>query len=354
MELALYDAEGGYYASGRAKIGRQGDFFTNVSVSPLFGRILASQFHEMWSRLGKPPRFALVEQGANDGQLALDVLSAMDREMREAVEYWIIEPFSALRHRQAHTLKPLEPRVRWVDNLDAMAAFDGIHFSNELVDAFPFHLIRSNGDHWEELCVSTREDQLAFSPCRPARVLDDWLKDLPQRAAGTIAELRPSAGDWIHALARRMGKGFVLIIDYGFARDKLLAPHRTEGTFCCYRAHRRDSRPLEDPGEKDISAHVDFTALAEAARQAGFRIEGFTDQHHYLVGASQELLAELNGPPNALSQKSLRALQTLLHPESMGTQFHYLALSKGLDAAPGLSGFKFARNPYKELFAELA
>jgi SAM-dependent MidA family methyltransferase len=109
---------------------------------------------------------------------------------------------------------------------------------------------------------------------------------------------------------------------------------------------------LEDPGEKDISAHVDFTAVAEAALAAGFRIEGFADQHHYLVGASRDLLAKVSNSPNELSQKSLRALQTLLHPESMGTQFRYLVLSKGVALAPPLSGFEFARDAQQQLFAE--
>ena len=149
-----------------------------------------------------------------------------------------------------------------------------------------------------------------------------------------------------------MNKGFVLIVDYGFPRFELLAPHRTNGTFSCYRAHRRDSRPLEDPGEKDIAAHVDFTALGEAALAAGFRIEGFADQHHYLVGASHDFLAKTSHPPDELSQKNLRGLQTLLHPESMGTQFHYLVLSKGVALAT-LSGFKFARDVRKQLFAEV-
>jgi SAM-dependent MidA family methyltransferase len=352
MEVALYDPESGYYASGRARIGKKGDFFTNVSVGATFGQILASQFGEMWCRLGRPARFALVEQGANDGQLALDILSAVASEILEAVEYWIIEPFPALRRLQEKKLQNLEARVNWVDDLKTLPVFDGIHLSNELIDSFPFHLLRSNGSVWEELCVSADEDRLAFEVARPSTVLAGVLKALPPRPAGTIAELRPVACDWIRALAGRMNKGFVLIIDYGFPRFELLAPHRTNGTFCCYRAHRRDSRPLEDPGEKDISAHVDFTALAEAALAAGFRLEGFADQHHYLVGASHELFAKVSNPPDELSQKSLRALQTLLHPESMGTQFHYLALSKGVALAPPLSGFKFARHAQQQLLPD--
>jgi SAM-dependent MidA family methyltransferase len=350
MELALYDPEGGYYASGRARIGKHGDFFTNVSVGPVFGQILASQFREMWSGLGKPERFTLVEQGANDGQLALDILGAMARELLERIDYWIIEPFPALRRLQEKKLENVEAKVKWVDDLNALPVFDGIHLSNELIDSFPFHLMRSNGSGWEELRVSSDEDRLVFKVAYPSSVLTDALKTLPQRPAGTIAELRPTTSGWIHALAGRVNKGFVFIVDYGFPRFELLAPHRKNGTFCCYRAHRRDSQPLEDPGEKDISAHVDFTALAEAALAAGFGIEGFADQHHYLVGASHDLFAKVSHPPDEVSQKSLRALQTLLHPESMGTQFHYLALSKGVTLAPPLSGFRFARDAQSELF----
>jgi SAM-dependent MidA family methyltransferase len=350
MEIALYDPEAGYYASGRAMIGKHGDFFTNVSVGPVFGQILANQIGEMWSRLGKPARFALIEQGANDGQLALDILRAMTSEILKTVEYWIVEPFPALRRLQEKKFENLEAKVKWVDDLDALPVFEGIHLSNELIDSLPFHLIRSNGNGWQELCVSSDEDRLGLEVACPSSAIADALEALPSRPAGTIAELRPAACDWIHALASRVNKGFVLIVDYGFPRFELLAPHRTNGTFCCYRAHRCDSEPLEDPGEKDISAHVDFTALAEAALAAGFRIEGFADQHHYLVGASHDLFAKVSHPPDEVSQKSLRALQTLLHPESMGTQFHYLALSKGVTLAPPLSGFTFARDAQSELF----
>ena len=259
------------------------------------------------------------------------------------------QPCGSFKSRSWKTLKG---KVKWVDDLNTLPVFDGIHFSNELVDSFPFHLIRSNGTGWDELCVSTDADRFVFEVARPSTVIADALQSLPARPAGTIAELRPAACDWVHALAERMNKGFVLIVDYGFPRVELLAPHRTNGTFSCYRAHRRDSRPLEDPGEKDISAHVDFTALGEAALAAGFRIEGFADQHHYLVGASHDFLEKTSHPPDELSQKNLRALQTLLHPESMGTQFHYLALSKGV-ALAALSGFKFARDAGKQLFAEV-
>ena len=153
------------------------------------------------------------------------------------------------------------------------------------------------GQEWEELRVAARGDRLVFEVGEPERRLAGQVRAPPPRAKGTIAELRPAALAWIHKIASRLRNGFVLVIDYGFSREKLLSPYRTKGTFSCYRAHRRDARPLDGSGEKDITAHVDFTALAGSAVDAGFRIEGYADQHHYLVGASQDLLKELDRPP---------------------------------------------------------
>jgi SAM-dependent MidA family methyltransferase len=352
MDLALYDPSVGYYASGRARIGKRGDFFTNVSVGPVFGNILAGQVREMWLRMGRPTRLALVEQGANDGQLAVDILSSLDQEVLAATDYWIVEPFPVLRRLQEQTLRAFAT-VQWAESLERLPVFDGVHISNELVDAIPFHLLRSKGETWEELGITARHDRLVFSVGKPESLIVDQVSALPPRIKGTIAELRPAVRPWIHALARKLRSGFVLIIDYGFSREQLLAPHRTTGTFACYRAHRRDDQPLDEPGEKDITAHVDFTALAEVALDAGFRIEGYTDQHHFLVGASENLLKRLDHPPDSASKKTLRSLGTLLHPESMGTQFRYLALSKAVDTEPLLSGFRFARDPHKELFPRI-
>ena len=352
MDVALYDPRVGYYASAGAEIGKRGDFFTNVSVGPIFGKILARQFREMWLRLGRPCRFSLVEQGANDGQLALDILSTLDKQILTGAEYWIVEPLANLRRKQAGTLRVFKTIVHWVEDVADLPLFDGVHFSNELVDALPFHLVRSRGNgDWEELYVTAREDRLSFGVSEPQPLLSELLKNLPRRAKGTMVELRPAASAWMRSVGGRLRAGFVLVIDYGFSRRELLSPYRTEGTFACYRSHRRDFCPLDEPGEKDITAHVDFTTLAAVALNEGLRLEGYTDQHHFLVGAAQDLLKEFDPPLDAAAQKTLRALRTLLHPESMGTQFRYLALSKGVDSSPPLSGFQFSRDPHRELFS---
>jgi SAM-dependent MidA family methyltransferase len=346
LELALYHPEFGYYTSGRARIGRKGDFYTNVSVGPAFGRVLADQFGEMWENLGRPGAFGIVEQGANDGALAADILTALPDDC--PAEYHIIEPVAVLREAQQAKLEPLGRKVFWHDSLNALPPFTGVHFSNELIDALPFHLLRSTGSSWEELKVAQGEEGFVFQPAPPS--LD--ISVLPPRPSGYVAELRPAAGAWLGELAAKLQAGYILIADYGFSATDLYAHHRTEGTFSCYRAHQRDAKPLETPGEKDITAHVDFTALARTAEGAGLQWEGFTDQHHFLVGAAQNFLHSLTGPPDAARQKQLRELQTLLHPETMGTQFHYLAFSRGVHERRPLSGFRYARTDQKTLLVQ--
>ncbi len=339
MELALYHPALGYYASGQAQVGRAGDFYTNVSVGPVFGRVLAGQFREMWQNLGQPPDFVIVEQGAHDGQFAADVLSTLDFP----AGYWIVEPSDALCAKQKERLAAHGSLVRWFSGLESLPVFTGVHFSNELVDALPFHLVRSTGQDWEELFVDYRDDAFVFTPAEPSLQIKADCDALPPRATDYVTELRPAAADWVRAVAGKLQRGYLLAVDYGFSREQLLAEHRTEGTYSCYRGHRRDARPLEDVGEKDITAHVDFTALCEAATSVGLQREGWTDQHHFMVGAAEDLMRTIGAPTDAAAQKTLRGLQTLLHPASMGTQFSYLAFSKDTTKGAPLSGFRYAR-----------
>lgn len=341
MDLALYHPTLGYYTSGTAQIGRKGDFYTNVSVGPVFGRVLASQFEEMWERLGRPTEFIIVEQGAHEGHLASDILAAATEPFATALHYRIVEPSSSLRTRQQELLKGRP--VKWYTDMAELPPFCGVHFSNELVDALPFHIVESQGDDWAELYVSSEDEGFTFVRKDFSPAIAPQKAQLTTRAAGTLAELRPLAHRWLDIVADRLTAGFILLVDYGFPRDQLLSPHRTRGTFACFQKHRRDDDVLASPGEKDITAHVDFTSLAEHARTIGLHREGFTDQHHFIIGSGEPLLRSLEGriaEPEA--RKTLRAMQTLLHPESMGTQFHYLGFSKD---APGetLRGFRYER-----------
>lgn len=346
MEQALYHPELGYYGSGQGQIGRRGDYFTNVSVGPLFGRLLAGQFAEMWEVLGRPGDFAIVEQGAHHGDFARDVLSAAREQAPEffsALRYRIMEPFPILHQRQMETLAGLGGKVTWEKSLADLKPFCGVHFSNELLDAMPMHLVSRQADsaEWREQCVAESGDGFAFV-ARPIGEgnLRRQLPKIPRNLPSPYeTEINLATLEWVETIARKLAHGFVLAVDYGYARDQFYAPERTSGTLQCYAEHRRVSSPLQAVGHTDITAHVDWTSVAERAEECGLTLTGFTDQHHFITG----LLSQR--PPR---QSERRALQTLLHPELLGTRFQFLALGKDAPANL-LTGFSFARDPRRAL-----
>lgn len=313
MARALYDPEHGYYASGRARIGRKGDYFTSVSVGPLFGALLARQFAEVWEKLGRPEDFTLVEQGAHDGTLAADVLAALPPGMPARLT--IVEPFAHWRALQRTKLAAHD--VRWVESVHALEPFTGIHYSNELLDAYPVHLVHRVDGVLRERAVALEGGRFVFTDLP---LSDPHLHE---------SETNLAALDWLRTLAPKLTRGLVLIIDYGYTR---LDP-RTD-TLEAIAAHRRVD-PLASPGEADITAHVAFSALAAAT---DLDVLGFTDQHHFLVALSRLHFAE-GTPPDP---RDARAFQALAHPTMLGRTFKALALGRGLDAQ--LTGFAFARD----------
>jgi SAM-dependent MidA family methyltransferase len=318
MQQALYHPEHGYYSSGRCAIGREGDYFTNVSVGPLFGQLMRAQFAEIWVQLGKINNFAIVEQGAHDGQFARDFLqSAQSRapEFFEAVDYRIIEPFPILRERQSQMLEPFRNKVEWRDSLEP---FTGVHFSNELLDAMPVHLI---SDGVEKL-VGLKDDRFVFIE-RP----------LSNTAFNQVAL------DWIDNLAANLKRGYAIVIDYGHWGDEFQEGVQIRAQ------HRHLDSPFEEIGQADITMHVDWTSIARRAEANGLRVTGFADQHHFLTGIVSEFW-DSGQLPLLDSPKAKRAVQTLLHPEMLGRAFQVLALAKNVSiGTPPLAGFKFARGP---------
>jgi len=320
MQQVLYHPEHGYYSSGRCVIGRKGDYFTNVSVGPLFGQLLASQFSEIWERLGKTNDFVIVEQGAHDGQFALDVLEFAQKRLPEffdALRYRIIEPFPILEQQQRRKLEAFGDKVKWPDSLEP---FTGIHFSNELLDATPVRLI-NNGT---EKLVGLDGDKFVFVE----RPVDKTV-------------FNQAALECIDQIVANLQRGYVIAIDYGFLDEEF-------GRNVQVRArHQNLDSPFEQIGYADITTFVHWGSIAERAQANGLRVAGFTDQHHFLTGIiskfesgdrGQSILAE--------SRKAKRELQTLLHPEMLGRAFQVLALAKNVEVeATPLAGFKFARHP---------
>lgn len=347
MEQALYHPEFGYYSSGRCAIGRRGDYFTNVSVGPLFGRLLAAQFIEMWEALGRPVDFVIVEQGAHQGDFARDVLEALRERAQDlfsTLRYWIVEPFPILRERQEEALRDFSEKVIWKKSLADLEPFCGIHFSNEFLDAMPVHLISHTEAGWQERYVVETGDGFGFLT---APIIDLELRRHLEKIQGAAAtyetEVNLAALRWVESLAQKLKRGFVLTADYGYSRDEFYAPERSNGTLQCYAHHQVIRSPLRDIGEIDITAHVDWTSLAERAEAHGLCVAGFTDQHHFATGIVATLIpGEFDAPADA---KTRRAMQTLLHPELLGRTFQFLALAKGIAPSPQSGGFKFARDP---------
>ena len=339
MELALYDLQDGYYASGRAIVGRSGDFFTNASIGAVYGEILADQFLEIWNILGQPSDFTIVEQGANDGSLTMDIIDSLANTPLANARHYIIEPFVELQKKQSVLLSG--NNVTWVNSPEELPAFTGVHFSNELFDALPVNLVRSCSGRWHEIFVSHSEAGFFFENAEhPLET------SLPERVDGFTTELRCGQRELLSSLHQKMSTGFVLAVDYGMDRNELLAPHRSKGTLACYYKHHRDDKPLEFPGLKDITAHVDFSSHAEDAADVGFELRGFTDQHHFVIGAATQLLHSLNSKPlDAATSKKLRSLRMLFHPETMGTQFKAILFSKNVPVESLPSGFQYARDP---------
>src|SRR5438445_6359991 len=345
MELALYHPDRGYYASGRANIGRRGDFFTNVSVGSLFGRLLASQFAEIWEKLGRPRDFKIVEQGAHDGVFAADALSALRQSAGDcfaATSYCMIEPFPIWRERQQKKLREFAKKTSWVALVDEIAPFVGIHFSNELFDSLPVHLIVSGGvakgaTVWNEKFVTVAADDFAFATGNVGRsgLQLDHLGFFP---AGFETEVNLAAPKLMSGIAAKLLRGVILTIDYGFSRTEFYSLPRSQGSLQVRANQKKLSSPFQQIGLADISTHVEWTSLAEAAQVSGATPLGFTDQHHFLTG-----IIFISFPEADFDASEKRALQTLLHPEMLGRNFQALALGK--DFRETLSAFHFARDP---------
>jgi len=358
MEQALYHPEHGYYSAPRTRIGKAGDFNTNVSTGKTFGQILAAQIVEMWVALGGPRNFNIIEQGAEDGQLATDILGAIENPPDPAIEfaYTIVEPLAAKRAEQQSRLNSRFPgKVRWVANVGDLEAINGVFISNELVDAMPVHLLEYRESGWYELYVTCTEQNFAFvsSPILSPG-LADALKKLPSPVNTPYrTEVNLGGVRWIGEIGSRLQNGFVLMVDYGYSRDEYYKPERTGGTLACYSRHRRSFNPLENPGGVDMTAHADFTSLAESAERAGLHVAGYTDQHHFMVGATESYLLQIereNGRSGLqpYHHRFLGKLKTLMHPANMGMAFKYLLLATSTELrAP--SGFKYAREPRRAL-----
>jgi len=350
METALYHPGSGYYAKlgGPSPIGRSGDFFTSVSVGPLFGDLLARQFFQMWQLLGNPNPFWIIEQGAHDGQLACDILDWCRSETPaffDALRYGIVQSAGAASIHQKCAPEPsLISRMTWFENLEALAVDKpvGVFFSNELVDAFPVRSITYRSGKWLEQHVDVKDDVLGWIdlPIDDAELTQAIHALSVPAVEGYTTEINFPARRWIAEVGRALHRGYVLTIDYGYPASLYYADFRVHGTLTAFVKHHSIDDVLAEPGMRDITAHVDFTALAQAGEKAGLATLGFLDQQRFLMGVAQDELSGAGGPKVKI-QESLGAWNTLTHPEHLGANF--FALLQGKNAPSTLDGLRFAR-----------
>ncbi len=368
MEIALYDPEHGYYGSGRAKIGSDGDFQTAVSVGPLFGALLARQFVQMWERQGTPSEWTLVEQGAFDGQLAADVLSGLQTfapDCLKATTLRLVEPLPRLREKQLETLRCFGDRVAWHPDIESLPQFCGIHYSNELLDAFPVHRLQRKDKGWREWRVDTDGTALFWVETQiedPA--VHRAAERFGQREVGAFAEVCTGYTPHLRAVGSKLQSGWMLALDYGMSEAELALPIRRDGTLSSYRKQRRVADLLGRPGEQDLTSHVNFSALALEAQALGWTLEGYTEQYRFFTGLAPLHFRDAIAPLTAEEQRRLLSFRTLTHPQLMGFQFKAFCLRQQVGresfdngaaavvGGPLLSGFGLAKDSAGILFGE--
>ena len=330
MDLALYAPGLGYYAAGAAKLGPAGDFVTAPEMTPLFATALATQVAAI---LDATARREIVELGGGSGRLAADLLAALAARHALPSRYSILEVSSDLRERQRRTLERsaaahLE-RVTWIDALPE--TIDGALIANEVLDAIPVDLVARRGGRYVERGVTWDEGRGHFAWTeRPAdaRSVERAARRFPP-AGDYLSEFNPAAEALVADVGRRFVAGAALFIDYGFPAAEYYHPQRNEGTLMCHYRHRAHGDPFVWPGLTDITAHVDFTAIAEAGERGALTVAGFTAQAPFLMGCGILDALAATGPPEAIAYlRASSSVQKLLSPSEMGELFKVLALTK--------------------------
>ena len=333
MALALYAPGLGYYARGHTVFGALpadgSDFITAPELSPLFGQALARQVAQA---LQAADATQVVEFGAGTGALAAQLLQTLGPQVQR---YSIVDLSGTLRARQAQRLAPWGDRVQWLDHWPD--AIEGVVVGNEVLDAMPVQLLHWDGQQWFERGVVAADAAAdAAAGASPGACSWAWAdRPTPLRppveggfVPGTVTEIHPQAEAFVRSLAQHLVRGAAFFIDYGFPEAEYYHPQRSGGTLMCHRAHLADSNPLLDVGDKDITAHVNFSGLALAAQDAGLQVLGYTSQARFLINC---------GLPALLQGADVRTManaQKLLAEHEMGELFKVLALARGVVLDP--------------------
>ena len=375
MELALYHPELGYYARAARRSGRTGDFFTSVDVGPLFGELLATQLAEMaeilHSQFGSQNSFDLVEAGAGNGRLSADILVAARARASgfyDSIRLHLSEVSPRARAAHASTLGDHAGRLVWSDAA-LPGSFEGVLIANELLDALPVHQVVMREGGLREVYVSGRpaigtEDLALTEGPVSTRALHEYLERLGvELQPGWRVEINLRAVQWVREAARRLRRGFIIVIDYGHEARELYSPTHAAGTLTTFSRHQSTGPEspgvpawLQSPGNQDITAHVDFTSVRAAAEAEGLQTLGFMDQTYFLLGllppefgsressASRQSMGGGSSIGNRQSisnqQSAISSLKTLILPGGLGSTHKVMIFGKGV-GTPALRGCSY-------------
>lgn len=340
MELALYAPGLGYYSAGARKLGAAGDFITAPELSPLFGHTLANQVREVFAHdLRDHGLQQILEVGAGSGALAASMLEELEQLDALPTRYLILELSADLRERSRDTLAARVPhlleRVAWLNQMPP--SFSGVVIGNEVLDAMPVCLVQQLQTGLEEIGVEFADDGLRFAP-RPAGERLQLAASLLSLPVGYRTELGLVSQAFMRSLGGCLEKGVAIFIDYGFASIEYYHPQRQEGTLMCHYRHHAHADPFFLPGLQDITAHVDFSAIAAAATEGGLDLEGFATQAQFLINCGiTEILSRVPADDALRYLPMTNQANRLLSPAEMGDLFKVIAFSKGLEQP--LSGF---------------
>jgi SAM-dependent MidA family methyltransferase len=327
MELALYAPGLGYYSAGTHKLGRQGDFVTAPEISPLFAKCLAKQFQQIFRTLDKKD---ILEFGAGSGVFAKELLLELKKMGNLPDHYYILEISAELRDRQLQRFKIECPeflsQITWLDSLPKN--FNGIIFANEVLDAMPVHRFEWNQGELQEYCVAFENNQFVWKNHVASAELKERFKAIKEECHLPDfyrSEINFIQSAWIQSIAEILQNGVILLVDYGYGRREYYHPERQNGTLTCFYQHRHHDDPFILVGLQDITAHVDFTAIAESADRAGLQVAGFTSQAAFLLACGLLDLSEENNYMNN------QAIKTLTLPSQMGEIIKVMALTKNVE-----------------------
>ena len=354
MSMALYDPEFGYYNTESGKIGREGDYYTSSHLHPVFGAVMGRQIVEMWNLMGRPENFRIVEMGGGAGYFCkdmLDSLRATDRstDFFRTLKYTIIERSPAMRNKQQGLLSGFSGKIEWLSELSECGSITGCIFSNELLDAFPVHLVKME-ESLKEIYLDFDEEKgfIEIAGDLSNEEILTYFRDFSvELRRGYTTEVNLRIRDWLRDINEVLERGFILTIDYGYPAWDYYSEDRDRGTILCYHLHQINETPYLNIGEQDITAHVNYSAVKKWGEDRGIKTAGFCGQGVFMVslGIDEDIKKIAEGAGEYVFE--IARIKKLILPQGMGESHKVMVQYKGVEP-PVLQGFSI-RNQIKTL-----